>query len=115
MTSVITTDDGQAAAARDEVPGAWKNSASARPSGEVGSEPYSHSHMILCQLAVALSWPTAASVITCIRLDNSDSAGIVSFFIRSQYCERGSPAWASSADTYCGLSVTILSSVYQAL
>src|SRR6201987_3309404 len=100
--SVIETDDGHAAAARDEAPGSQKTSASARPSGEAGSEPYSHSDMLRCQLAVALSWPTAASVMTCIRLDRSDSAGIVSFFIRSQYFERGSPAWARSAETYCG-------------
>jgi hypothetical protein len=48
--------------------------------------------MILSQLGVALSWPTEASIMTCMWLDNSDSAGIVSFFIRPQYFERGYPA-----------------------
>jgi hypothetical protein len=68
-----------------------------------------------CQLAVALSWPTVPRAMACIRLANTDSGGIVSFLIRSQYSERGSPAWASRADTYGEVRVTGSSFMYQAL
>ena len=49
-------------ARRASRPGTSKNLASARPKGDVGSEPHIHSDMMRCQLAVPLSWPTVPRV-----------------------------------------------------
>ena len=78
-----------------------------------GAEPYTHSRITRCQFAVASSWPSAASVIACMRFENSEFAGMVSLRIRSQYSERGSPASTISRDTYRDVSVTGSSVAYQ--